>query len=102
MTSGEDYYLSSVNSSRIKLGVRAGWEIHPKNKFYTGLAYQYEFDSKSYAVHDGIRTDTASIRGSSGILELGWIVKPYGNDTLSVDFGAICCVGKSCGVNWNF
>ena len=44
LTSGEDYYLSSVNNSRIKLGVRAGWEVNPKNKFYTGLAYQYEFD----------------------------------------------------------
>ena len=108
LTSGEDYYLSSVNSARIRLGIRAGWEVSPKNKFYTGLGYQYQFGGKSYAEHDGIRTDTASIRGSSGIVELGWIAKPYGNDTLSLDLGAMFSFGKSrgvmgrCGVNWFF
>lgn len=108
LTSGEDYYLSSVNSSRIRLGIRAGWEVSPKNKFYTGLGYQYQFGGRSYAEHDGIRTDTASIRGSSGMVELGWIAKPYGNDTLSLDLGAMFSFGKSrgimgrCGVNWFF
>ncbi|MBQ6976298.1 MAG: hypothetical protein IJQ16_07080 [Selenomonadaceae bacterium] len=59
LTSGEDYYLSSVNSLRIKLGFREGWEINPQNKFY--------------AIHDGLRTDSfGKNRGLTGRFGVNW------------------------------
>ena len=108
ISSGEDFHLSHVNSERIKIGIRDSYEISTKNKIYAGLAFQYEFGGASYAEHDGLRYDAPSIRGSSGIFEIGWIIKPYGDDNLSLDLSGTGTFGKQrglsgrCGLNWNF
>ena len=108
ITSGEDFHLSHVNSERIKIGVRDSYNISAKNKIYAGLAFQYEFGGASYAEHDGLRIYAPGIRGGSGIFEIGWIIKPYGNDNLSLDLSGTGTFGKQrglsgrCGLNWNF
>lgn len=108
ISSGEDFHLSPVNSERIKIGIRDSFEINKKNKIYAGLAFQYEFGGASYAEHNGLRAYAPSIRGSSGIFEIGWIIKPYGNDNLSLDLSGTGIFGKQrglrgrCGLNWSF
>ena len=44
--------------------------------FYTGLAYEYEFGSEAGASYQGYSTPSPSLKGSTGILELGYRFTP--------------------------
>ena len=102
ISSGEDFHLSNVNSERIKIGIRDSYKISTKNKIYAGLAFQYEFGGESYAEHDNLRIYAPSSRGSSGILEFGWVIKPYGNNNLSLDLSGTGIFGKQRGLSGRF
>lgn len=108
LTTGEDHHLSSVNSYRIKVGIDEEYEPNNIHNFYIGAGVEYEFNGKSYAEHGGFRTDTPSLKGFSGIFELGWIIKPRGDNKFSLDLSGVGSVGKNrgltgrFGVNWRF
>ena len=108
LSNGQLYQTSHVNSERLRLGIRDSYELDKKNKLYCGLAWEYEFDGSAYATYDGLRTETPQLRGSSYMLELGWVVKPKGNDHLSVDVSATGWLGRQrgitgrLGINWMF
>ena len=97
-----------MNSERLRLGIRDSYELDKKNKLYCGLAWEYEFDGSAYATYDGLRTETPQLRGSSYMLELGWVIKPKGNDHLSLDVSATGWLGRQrgvtgrLGINWMF
>ena len=96
----ENVNFSSVNSHRARLGARLIHAINEKNKLYGGLAYQYEFSGEARATYNGGSTPSPSVKGSSGLIELGWQVKP-GKGPMSVDFGVTGWVGKQRGVTAN-
>lgn len=108
ITSGEEFYLSHVNSARIKLGIRDSYAFSEKNKIYFGLAWQYDFGGANYAEHDSLRMYSAGLRGSSGVFEFGWTIKPNADDRLSFDLSGAGTFGKRrglvgrFGLNWNF
>lgn len=102
ITSGEDYHLSSVNSYRLKFGLQEEYESNDIHHFYIGAGVQYEFGSKAFAEYNGRRTDTASVRGTSGVFELGWIIRPRGDETFSMDLSGVGSVGKSRGLTGRF
>ncbi len=103
----ENVNFSSVNSHRARLGARLIHAINEKNKLYGGLAYQYEFSGEARATYNGGSTPSPSVKGSSGLIELGWQVKP-GKGPMSVDFGVTGWVGRQRGItanlqaNWTF
>ena len=89
--------FSSVDSHRVRLGARLTHTVNERNKLYGGLAYQYEFDGDARATYNnGTSAPSPSVKGSSGMLELGWQVKPGGRMTL--DLGVIGWIGKQRGV----
>jgi hypothetical protein len=97
-----------VDSHRIRLGARLTHKINERNSFYGGLAYQYEFGSEARATFDGDGgVPSPSIKGSSGMLELGWQVKP-GDGPLTLDLGVTGWAGKQrggsvqFGATWSF
>ena len=102
----ENWSFSSINSHRLRLGARITHEIDDKNSFYGGLAYQFEFGGKATAHYNGGSAPSPSVRGGSGMLELGWQVKPGG--PVTVDLGITGWVGKQrggsvqLGAVWNF
>ena len=102
----ENWSFSSINSHRLRLGARITHEIDDKNSFYGGLAYQFEFGGKATAHYNGGSTPSPSVRGGSGMMELGWQVKPGG--PVTVDLGVTGWVGKQRGVSaqigavWSF
>ena len=103
----EDINFSAVNSHRLRIGTRLTHAINEKNKIYGGLAWQYEFNGDARATYNGGSTPSPSVKGSSGLMELGWQVKP-GKGPMTIDLGVTGWVGKQRGVtanvqaNWTF
>ena len=68
---------------------------------------QYEFGGEATAHYNGGSTPSPSVKGSSGMLELGWQVKP-GEGPLTLDLGVTGWAGKQrggsvqLGVTWTF
>ncbi len=108
LTTGERYHLSPVNSDRLRLGTRYTHQSNQKNQVYVGAAYEYEFHGNAYAVYQGMKTKTSTLRGGSGMLEVGWIYKPEANDKWSLDLSCEGWAGRQkglrgrFGLNWNF
>ena len=107
VTGDEDWSFDSVDSHRIRLGARLTHKVNERNSFYGGLAYQYEFDGEARASYADGSTPRPSVKGSSGMLELGWQVKP-GNGPMTLDLGVNGWAGKQhggsvhLGATWTF
>ena len=66
------YDFDSINSYRIRLGFRWTKDVSPTTSYYAGLAWNYEFGSDAQVRYGTFETPTAGVKGSSGLLELGW------------------------------
>lgn len=100
--------FSAVNSHRLRIGTRLTHALNAKNKIYGGLAWQYEFNGDARAVYSvSGEAPSPSVKGSSGMMELGWQVKP-GKSPMTIDLGITGWVGKQRGItanvqaNWTF
>ncbi|MCR5757107.1 MAG: autotransporter outer membrane beta-barrel domain-containing protein [Selenomonas sp.] len=87
--------FDSVDSHRLRIGARLTHKLDNKSSLYGGLAYQHEFGGEARATYSGIAAPSPSIKGGSGMLELGWQVKPGG--PVKIDLGATGWVGKQRG-----
>ena len=108
---GEDFDrvdFDGVNSNRIRLGARVTHAINERNKIYGGLAYQYEFSGEARATYREGAAPSPGVKGSSGMIELGWQVKPGKKSPMEIDIGVAGWVGKQRGItanvqaNWTF
>ena len=93
----ETFDFDSVNSSRLRVGLRFTHALNQRQEVYTGLAYQYEFDGEARATYNGTSTPSPSIKGSSGMLELGFRTKVSSN--MDLDLSVNGWAGKQRGVN---
>ena len=100
--------FSAVNSHRLRIGTRLTHALNEKNKIYGGLAWQYEFKGDARATYSvSGEAPSPSVKGSSGMIELGWQVKP-GKSPMTIDLGVTGWVGKQRGItanvqaNWTF
>ena len=96
---GEVYDFDSVGSTRIRIGGRVSKDYSMRGTGYAGLAYEHEFDSEARATVKGLSTPAPSIKGSSGMLELGYILQPKGANDMSIDIGLQGWAGKKQGVS---
>lgn len=107
LTTGETYTFDSVQSIRSKLGFRYTKATGKNNSFYAGLAWQHEFRGSSVAHYNGMDTPSPSVKGDTGVLELG-VTLTGENSPLNIDLGLTGYAGKQrgCSVNakfnWNF
>lgn len=76
LATGEQYDFGSVTSSRVRLGVRYTKKLMPRSEFYAGLAWEYEFGGDAAATYEGYETPSPSLKGGSGMLELGYRFTP--------------------------
>ena len=101
-----DLSLDSVNSHRTRLGARFNHIVRDTKSLYAGLAWQHEFSSTARATIDGMTTPAPSMKGDTGILELG--VKVNEGEHLGLDLGVTGSIGKKKGAglslnfNWKF
>ena len=100
--------FDGVDSHRLRVGARLTHAVNEKNKIYGGLAWQYEFNGDARVTYSGGgNAPSPSVKGSSGMLELGWQVKP-GRSPMVIDLGVTGWVGKQRGItanlqaNWTF
>ena len=103
LSTGEPYKFSSVSSSRLKLGYRLTTRTSRISSIYTGLAYQYErtSDTNTTAIDaEGVSWNLPSsgAKGSSGMIELGWLIRPNKNNPWVVDINATGWVGHQKGL----
>ena len=104
LSNGYDYDFKAVDSIRTRLGLRYTHKINDKSSIYTSLAWQHEFDSKAKAtiISGGTSFDapSPSIKGDTGIFELGWKIKP-GKGNFETGLGFTGSVGKQRGIGLN-
>jgi len=78
-----------------------------RSEFYTGLAYEYEFGSDAGATYLGYSTPSPSLKGGTGLLELGYQFAPqdgrvrYGVNLMGMT-GKRRGLAGSVQINWAF
>ncbi|WP_293720671.1 autotransporter outer membrane beta-barrel domain-containing protein, partial [uncultured Phascolarctobacterium sp.] len=98
---GEVYDFDAVDSTRARVGARLSKDYGERSSGYVGLAYEYEFDGEVTATVKGLSTPSPSIKGSSGMLELGYIIQNKDVKVPAIDIGLQGWSGKKQGVSGN-
>ena len=98
LSSGETYDFDAVNSHRLRIGTRYTHGGTALSQFYAGLAWEYEFGGDARATCDGDSTPSPSLRGGSGLLELGYRFAPKADSRVSYDLNLSGWQGKRQGV----
>lgn len=98
LSSGEHYNFSSANAGRARIGYRLTTRTSKISQVYTGLAYQYEHNGGVTANYKEYSTLGESHNGSSGMLEIGWLVKPFKNNLWGVHLNTTGWIGNQRGV----
>ena len=101
LSTGERYHFDAVKSNRIRLGARYTHPIKKNASLYAGLAWDYEFDSDARATYRGLATPSPSMKGSSGMLELGVKCQPSPKSPFHMDISLAGWAGKQRGVSFN-
>jgi hypothetical protein len=92
--------LSSVTSSRMRVGGRLNAGLTPTIKGYFGLYFEHEFDGDSNVSYAGYALPEASLGGSSGVGELGLIVSSP-SSPLEVQLGVEGSAGRRDAISAN-
>lgn len=98
---GEVYDFDAVDSTRGRVGARLSKDYSEHSTGYVGVAYEYEFDGEARATVKGFSTPSPSIKGSSGLLELGYILQPKSANDPAINIGLQGWGGKKQGVTGN-
>ena len=101
---GETYDFDSMDSVRARVGGRLSKDFNERGTGYVGLAYEYEFDGEARATVQGFDTASPSIKGGSGMLELGYVLQAKTANDPSVNISLQGWEGKKRGgrANVNF
>ena len=101
LSTGDPVKFKDTDSSRLRFGGRFALAVNEYVSPYIGAAWEYEFTGKARATTNGYDIDAPSLRGDTGIGELGLTFKPSQSLPLSFDFGVQGYVGKREGVTGN-
>ena len=105
--STDDYDFGAVNSNRVRLGFTYTHKDSDKSEIFAGLAWEYELSGKATASFQGYEAPSPSLRGGSGMLEVGYRFAPK-DSNFSYDLHLTGWQGKRQGytggarVNWAF
>ena len=97
----ESYSFDAVDSQRVRTGARVYWDASEHLTPYAGAAWEYEFSGEAKASVTGESIPAPSLKGSTGVGELGLTWKPSAAGPLAVDFGVQGHVGMREGVSGN-
>ncbi len=95
------YSFDSINSYRTRLGFRWTKDVSPTTSYYAGLAWNYEFGDNGEARYGTFDTPVAGVKGSSGMLELGWQSKIDKDHDWSADLHVTGWAGVQRGVTYS-
>ena len=75
-----------------------GYGLNEHVKPYAGAAFEYEFAGDAKGTTNGLDINTPSLKGGTGVGELGLMFTPSKDLPLSIDLGIQGYVGKREGV----
>ena len=102
VTIGNDVFdFDSITSDRLRVGARITSNKENKFSTYYGLAYEYEFNGDADMKAAGIKADTQSFGGGTGIAELGFNYQPTPDSPWSFDLNLRGYVGERQGGSFN-
>jgi outer membrane autotransporter protein len=99
LSTGDAVEFDDVISSRLRLGGRFSCAVNDYVTTYLGAAWEHEFDGKVSASVNGFRINAPSLRGDTGIGELGLVFRPSPAFPLSFNFNVQGYTGKRGGVS---
>ncbi len=85
--SGDRVHFDSADSLRTRLGGRFNYAVCDYATPYVGAYWEHEFDGKQRGNVNDIGIDSPSLKGDTGVGELGLTIKPVKDSGLSMDFG---------------
>ncbi|WP_300707836.1 autotransporter outer membrane beta-barrel domain-containing protein [uncultured Desulfovibrio sp.] len=85
LSTGETLHFDAVNSHRLRLGGRLTYAVNEHVSPYVGAAWEHEFDGTARATTLGYTLDAPSLKGDTGIGELGLSWTPSATTPLTVD-----------------
>ena len=92
-------HFEAVNSHRTRLGGRLSCALNEYITPYIGAAWDYEFDGKAKSVVAGEGAPAPSLKGSTGVGELGLSWQPSAESAVSIDAGIQGYTGMREGVS---
>lgn len=95
---GDPVSFDAVSSDRWQLGARLTHKANAQTTVRTGLAYSCEFDGKAKGTAYGMSIDSPSLKGGSGIIELGVTIGQKNNKNHFFDLSLQGFVGKCKGI----
>jgi len=95
---GAPYKFDSVDSNRLRLGARFGYDFTEKFGAYAGAGWEREFNGTANATVYGYDILAPSLRGNSGIFEGGVTFKPSKDSGFKTELGITGYVGQKKGV----
>jgi len=98
LSTGDPVKFKDSDSSRTRLGSRFSYTLTDHFSPYIGAAWEHEFDGRARATSYGYSLPAPSMKGSTGIGELGFTFTPSENRHLSFDIGVQGYTGKREGV----
>lgn len=97
---GDPIHFDDTDSHRVRLAGQFKHALNERASLSAGLGYEYEFDGKANATtYYFYKVDAPSIKGGSGLAELGIRFLPTANKNLTLDFKIKGYVGKREGIN---
>jgi len=94
LSTGDPVSFKDADSSRPRGGARLSYAVNEYVSPYVGAAYEYEFAGRSQASTSGYAIEAPSLRGGTGLGELGLTFKPSATLPLSFDLGLEGYAGK--------
>jgi outer membrane autotransporter protein len=98
LSAAEQLSFADSDSLRLRLGTRLSYEVSPNVRPFFGLAYEHEGDGKARAATNGLPIDAPSLKGGTGMAELGLSLTPSGDQPFRFDLGIQGYAGKRQGV----
>ena len=99
MSEGTHVEFDSVSGHSARIGYRMTTRSSKISKVYAGMAYQYDKNSDSSVTAFNQEKSTEGAKGSSGMIELGWQIKPNKENPWIVDINATGWMGRMSGFN---
>ncbi|MCL2877097.1 MAG: autotransporter outer membrane beta-barrel domain-containing protein, partial [Betaproteobacteria bacterium] len=102
LSTGHTVEFKDVDSHRLRVGGRYSRNVSETTSPYIGAAYEREFDGKAYAMTGGRDITPVSMRGNTGVAEVGLTYKPTKYQHLTIEAGVQGYTGKREGVAGSF
>ena len=105
---GDNFRFGDVDSLRVQAGAKWLRKTNENTTLRAGLAYQYELGGQADATVNGSAVEAPSLKGGTGILEVGLTKESKDGKGPTLDFGLQGFCGKARGVagtmqaSWKF